>query len=262
MDRPRKDCAFTLFELLLATVVTALTVMFVMQGFLAATTAWRAAESRTDTFRQARAALDCMVRDLQAVAPGVSGTTAAVPFLVLDYDPTTPQADRVNEEVYAVASLTNSGRSDLCMSGYRCEWDPASKTYLLKRRFKNSDVLFKNFVAAAGKGPPAFGDLYSRTTATEEELAACLWNLRFRPCVNQTAADYPRRSYNDPADAPRWIEIGFNALGSAAADKIKALPITRSTWSNNAADPLYRSAIQPGVQQFVVRVKLAVGNRQ
>jgi len=261
MNRRSKDCAFTLFELLLATGVTVLTVMFVIYGFLAATTTWRATESRTDTFRQARAALDCMARDLQAVAPAISGTGAAVPFLVLDYDPATPPADRVNEEVYAIASLANSGRSDLCMVGYRCQWDSASNAFVLKRRFKDSNVLFGDFLAASGKTPLAFADIYPLAKATEEDLAACVWNLRFRPCVDQAAGSYPRQSYADPSELPRWIEIGFNALGAVAADKIRALPITRSTWSDGAATPVYRNAIHPGMQQFVVRVRLGAANR-
>ena len=261
MKRRNNERGFTLFELLLATGITVVTVTFVIQGFMAVANVWRCTEARTDTFRQARAALDCMVRELQAVAPALSGTGASPPVLVLDYDPATPVSDRVNEEVYAIASLPNGGRSDLCMVGYRCGWDAASNAYVLKRHFKDSNLVFNDFLAAAGKGSFGFTDFYSCDKAVEDDLAACVWNLTFRPCTAQTPGDYPHTSYTHPDDLPRWIEIGFKAVGATAAEKIKALPITRATWSDGSTSPAYRSAILPVMQQFSVRVRLAAATQ-
>ena len=253
---------FTLLELLVSLALTMAVTAMVIRSFSAMSGAWRNVEARTDTFRGARAALDCMARDFGSIAPLPQGDSKP-PMLVLDYDPATPGEDRFNEEAYAICSLPNCGHGDLCMAGYRSMWDGESRGYVLKRFFKESDALFQNF-CALGKAPSTFQRLYSTDSAEEDDMAGIVWDLQFRPCVSNTPAAYPRASYSLPEELPRWIEIRFKTVGASAAEKLKELPVTRGTWTeSNTAAPssLYRNVILPAVQQFVLRVRIGPASK-
>ena len=270
----RNVSGFTLIELLLAITMSVMILAFLMQSFSITVGVWRDAEARTDTFREARAALDLMARDLRTVVPAINppfitGTTTNgnPPMLVLDYDPATPPADQANDEVYAISSLPNQGKSDLCMVGYRCVWDANAKCYILRRLFKDSDTMFGDFTKSQKKVSPGFLDYYSRTNAIDDDAASYVWDLRFRPCDNTgaSAGIYPRRSYS--TDFPACIEISFKAVGASAVERLKTMPVTQATWLDQnpdltprATDPTYQRNIQPYLQQFVLRVKLEAAN--
>ncbi len=249
--------AFTLLELLAACSVTLLILTITLRVFSAATDLWRHSETRAETYREARAALDIMARDLRMTSPA-----PGAPMLRLAYDPETSQEDRVNEEVYAMAALPNAGKGSLCAVGYRCVWNEETKCYVLKRLFRNSNDIFNGFKKAGGVD---FSTLYSRADALtnpdrEEEAARYIWDLTFRPCENgEVATAYPDKTYSE--DLPLWIEIRFKALGPAAAAKLNTLPVTRETWTN-PEDPLFKRLIHPFQQQFSMRVRLYAASPQ
>lgn len=254
----RCQCGFTLLELLAACTVTLVMISLVFRAFSSATFLWRHAEDQIDVFREARAAGNVMVRDLEMTAPAFD---AGPPMLVIGYDPGTPPEDRVNEEVYAVSSLENMGKGDLCAVGYRCVWDSVAKSGTLLRLLRDSDATFAAFKNAAG-AVPTFQTLYSRAAAPnvmEEEVARNVWDLTFRPCENGIpAAAYPDASYSDKL--PEWIEIRFKTIGSRAAEKLQSLPVTRETWEK-PGDPLFEKAIEPFLRSFVFRAKLHAASR-
>ncbi len=243
----RRPRGFTLIELLVACCLTMMMVGLVLKAFSATATLWRRAEGRNDTFREARAALDIMARDLRMTAVAAQ---PGAPTLALDYNPATPEADRVNEEAYAITSQPNRGRSDLCTVGYYCVWDSLAHAYALRRCFKESDATFNGFKVPVAEPWPIF----SHAGAAEEEVAGTVWDLTFRPCENGVVAgSYPRAVYSDTL--PLWIEIRFKAMGASAAARLKSLPVTRETWQDPGG-ALYKTAILPFQQQFVVRVRL------
>ncbi len=266
----RAKSGFTLIEILLATAITALIVVLLMHIFSATATTWTHAEQRTDAFREARAALESMDRDLRNAVPAPKPSASpdpSPPMLVLNFDPNTASQDQVNEEIYMISSHPNSGKSDLCTIGYHCVWNATTKCYVLRRIFKDSDATFAAFKKAASDVPMTFADLYTYSAliddssaatqtppADEEDVASYIWDLTFRPCVNNTlSTSYPKTSYSSVF--PLWIEIRFKAVGASAVNKLKTLPITRSTWET-PNDPLFKNTILPYSQQFVMRVKL------
>jgi type II secretory pathway pseudopilin PulG len=279
MNEPhlRKSRAFTLVELLVTSVITLVIVGLVLQCFSLAQSSWRRNEQRIDTFRSARAALDVMARDLRAVAltptrvrqPGdaahtdataLSGTSSSVPSLVLDYALETPEADRFNEEAYALTLLPNSGKSSLCAVGYHSVWNDKAKVYSLRRLYRNSDATFGSFREAAFKsaGFPGFGDLYSRKQAVSDELLGCAWDVSFRPSEGgEPAKLYPRKSYT--TSLPSWVEIRFKAASPTAVQSLAAVNADRSLW-RQPDSVLYKKHVFPHAQQFVLRVKLETGS--
>ncbi|MEA3210327.1 MAG: hypothetical protein QOE70_3384 [Chthoniobacter sp.] len=102
----RKRRAFTLGEMLVALAVTSLLMVLMMRMFMDSTAIWQQNEERLDTFREARAALQLMAREL-ATVNAVPHVPDQFPVLALRHHPTTTTPDQVNEEVYALASVPN-----------------------------------------------------------------------------------------------------------------------------------------------------------
>lgn len=259
--------AFTLVEMMVALAVTGLLSVLMLRMFMDSSAIWKANDERLETFREARAALQLMARELAAVnaAPELP---EKFPMLALRYHGDTAPEDQVNQEVYALTSTRNAGRSDLCAVGFFCVWDETRKTFALRRQFTASDATFTNLRAALNAASPmtsagAFKLLYARSVPTGDtepiqELANYVWNLEFAipDRINPALAD--RKYPQDPfwRELPEWIEIRFKALGASAARKLEGQAVTRATWFDNAA-PLRQRLILPNEQQFVTRVKLS-----
>jgi type II secretory pathway pseudopilin PulG len=234
--------AFTLIELLVAISITIVIVVLLSQVFSAAATQWQTADQRTDAFRDARAALQIIARDL-----GRANVTGAPQMLTLsNNDPTGNYA----QEAFAVTPIPNGGQSDLCAVGYYLVWNDTAKAFTLKRLFKDSDATVANLT-----GPtPDFTTLFSKVTANEEDLAGYVWDLQFAPGVT---AD-PEKPSTFPSTNWRWLEIRFKAMGPTAARKLPGLGTTAATWSDPTSS-VYHNAILPYEQQFVTRVKIGQG---
>ena len=208
-------------ELLVATTVTLLLVVVLVQVFNGASGSWRRSEAQVDAYREARGALQLMARDLSATlqasyaqAGGGADSTSAVatgpamPTLVLQhYNNTTPDANGpINEEVYCLTNIHNSGASTLCAVGYYCAWmaddtmfpvagatDQRPRAFALMRQSLNSDGTFQRM--QTGSNPRIFLDLFARATspvgstsnppvAVSTQIAAYIWDLRFRIDTN------------------------------------------------------------------------------
>jgi hypothetical protein len=199
----RSRAAFTLAELLIATgVTTGLVVMLGwMLGSLMRTSSH--ATARVDAFRDARAALQMIERDLrnllrtqwqpdpfsnQTLAPcaasAVSTTGATLPaaYFALDssryQDPAT--VGNQNQQLYAlVADRTSGSSGDVCAVGYYCRWDDQLHAYSLRRFFSDSATTFgviKNVIQNGGTYA-ADSVLYS-PNANDPVLAAFVWNFQ------------------------------------------------------------------------------------
>ncbi len=251
--------AFTLLELLAACTVTVVILAVALRLFGATVAIWRRSEQRTDTRREARAALDIMARDLGMTAAPSSPEDAT---LWLAHDPASLPEDRAaNEEVCALVTLpfgTGGPGGDLCAVGYRCVWDDAVRCYVLKRRFLDGGATLAALRANA-QSTPGTAPLFGSGAAVEEEVARYIWDLTLRPCAHGAPAAYPEAACT--GTLPGWIEIRFKALGPAGAQKLRSLSVTRATWKN-PADPVYKVAIAPFQQQFVTRVPLHAAPRE
>lgn len=239
--RRSRPGAFTLIELLVAMAVGTLLIVILFQIFNVAAVAWQRSETQVDAYREARAALQLMTRDLSAISaqfatdPAASPPTAGgiVPNLVLDKypspDPARQKGDLNNEEVYCLTMVPNTGLSSLCAAGYFCQWLPdiaknsakAPRAYGLYRQFLGSGSttqpglydLFKKTAAT----PLGFMDLFARSspgatatpdmvTAAPVGLSAYIWDLQFRIDTNlqdARGAAQPPKDHGDLATPPR-----------------------------------------------------------
>lgn len=245
MPRKERTNAFTLAELLIAVAITLILVGIIFRIFAAAAAQWQAADQRIDTFRDARAALQIITRDLSR-----ADTTGSPQMLTLSdiYSEVTPPFAK---EAYAITSLPNTGKSDLCTVGYYCWWDNTTKAYSLKRVFKNSDATF----ASLATNTPNFTTIYAKDTPAADEIAAAyVWDLQIRPGTGQNAVD----PGSTPSTSWNWLEIRFKSMSPASGRKIRNTAIDVSTWFD-ATSPLYKTYILPYEQQFVSRIVLHQG---
>ena len=192
--------AFTLVELLVSITILTVLVGVLFQVFSASATGWQRAESRADAFREARAALGLITRDLsQTIAPTLfTPTTPAnsplqplYPTLVLDRYPgnDTDIATKDNdpfEQVHCLTLVPNATPSALSAVSYFCRWDDTKKTYTLARRVVNSTNTFNRFKTATNahttttgtpptstfSSPLAFLDLLARSAASDDPKTA------------------------------------------------------------------------------------------
>lgn len=236
MQRHRATRAFTIAELLVAIAITLVIVAVLFQVFAATARQWQTSDQRIDTFRDARAALQLMARELSCA--DISGNPQMIALL--------NSQGNYASEAYAVAPIPNSGKSDLCAVGYYTEFDSTTKALNLKRVFKDSDA---TFTALAGDAPD-FTSLYAKAP-NDETVAAYVWDLEFRPGL---LAD-PVAPTAHPTTDWKWLEIRFKSMSPAAARKIRNFGVTANTWSDPTSS-LYKSLILPYEQQFVTRVFL------
>ena len=256
--------AFTLVEMLVALSITALIVVAMMRLFIDGSALWQRNDEKLDTFREARAALQMMARDFAGVRPQAE-TPDDFPLLALDYHPDTQPEDRVNQELYGLASVRNQGRNDLCAVGYYCGWDDIKSAFVLRRQFTESTTTFGLLQQALPAGAPlngmqAFQKIYARNlppgVQSIDDLASYVWDMKVEiPAAGDPPQQltWPQGKFN--RELPSWVEVRFKALGTNAARKIAGKNVTRDIWFQPDS-PLYHNLILPGAQQFVTRIKL------
>ncbi len=232
----------------MACTALALLAVLTTRAFHGATLVWERSTFRSEAYREGRAACEILWQDLGSLLPPLA-EGPALPLLVLDHPPDTPEADRANEALYA--AVLAHGTGEVGLVGYRVVWDAGAKVYALRR------TLHRDGAAALASGSGSFASTYLAPAAAveEETVAACVWDFTVRPETSGTAGPFPATAYT--ADLPAWVEIRFKALGPAATRKLAGLPITRETWAN-PADPLFRRVILPHTETFFIRVPLGV----
>src|SRR5262249_44634694 len=197
---------FTLAELLIATGITAGIVLILgwMLGVLMSTASH--ANARVDAFRDARAALQLMERDLRNLvrtqwspdpftnptplpcqsptpsAVSTTGVTLPAAYFALDSRYTDPATtSNQNQQLYAlVADRTSGSSGDVCAVGYYCRWDDQLHAYSLRRFFRDSAAVLPVMRAAVPAGYAPDSALYDLNApdAKNDVLAAYVWNLK------------------------------------------------------------------------------------
>jgi type II secretory pathway pseudopilin PulG len=275
--------AFTLVELLIATGITVAIVLMLglMLGSLMGSASHTTA--RVDAFRDARAALQMIERDLRnlvrtqwnpdpftgatfgpCAAATISTTRVTLPaayFVLKDIyaDPAT--AGNHNQQLYAlVASRTTPSSGDVCAVGYYCQWDNAAHAYSLRRFFRDSPATFAVMQAAGNYA--ADSALYNLNAgdAKNDVLAAYVWNLQINlydaagnryityPCVCDQGA-------LTPVWPPAALEISFNAMSPQAAQAMMSVSSSPNDWMDTTTQT-YQRLIAPHAYQFRSRINL------
>src|SRR6266487_4399927 len=268
----RSRAAFTLVELLIATGITVAMVLMLglMLGSLMSSASH--ATERVDAFRDARAALQTIERDLRNLVPTqwdvrtspiptptpVPITRAAAYFALKDIyaDPAT--AGNHNQQLYAlVAAKTTASSGDVCAVGYYCQWDNQLHAYSLRRFFRDSAATFAVMQAAVSYAADSV--LYT-PSASDPVLAAYVWNLQITlydaagnryttyPCVCDQAGVTPNQ-------LPAAVEISFSAMSPQAARTVMSVSSSPNDWMDTTT-PNYQRLIAPHAYQFRSRINL------
>jgi hypothetical protein len=236
------------------------------------------ANARVDAFRDARAAMQIIERDLrnlvrsqwnpdpftnptplpcQASTVSTTGVTLPAAYFALDNLYADPVAG--NQQLYALIAEQRTGSlGDLCAVGYYCAWDSQLHAYSLRRFFRQIDV------RQALQGLTYAGEsvLYNPLPSNDPVLAAYVWNLKIalydaagnRYTPNQCVCDV---SATSPRQLPAAIEISFNAMSPQAARTVMSVTAGMSDsaaaayWMNMDAN-----LVKPHSYQFRSRINL------
>lgn len=284
----RVVAAFTLVEILVAVAIVVFLVVVLAQIISSAQAIWKHSEARTDAFRDARAALELMSRDL-----ALALTNDRAPVLALENVYSDPNDATVgplhNQQIYALIPMRNVGdpptatpgptpaRTDLCAIGFYCIWDNNRRAYVLRKHVLQSNPTFTRLQTAFGTptptpppspspaptGPPVDPvNVYSPSNpagmpAEDEDVAAYVWDLKVIPYEDNAGTPTPNTTYPVVyrATLPQFIEVSFKAFSPQAARQLEAQNIGPEIWFDTTG-AIYRNQILPHVQVFSTRIRL------
>jgi type II secretory pathway pseudopilin PulG len=265
-----------LVELLIATGITVAMVLMLglMLGSLMSSASH--ATERVDAFRDARAALQMIERDMRNL---VRTQWNPDPFSTPAPTPGTPQpvtkpsayfaAKNIygptdgNQELYAlVADQTTPSSGNVCAVGYYCQWacDPDGRNcaYSLRRYFLPPGPPGGTLARMQGAGSyVSDARLYtpSQSNPPDPVLAAYVWNFKVTMYdANGAPVAYPRvcdPNATTPNGLPAAIEISFNIMSPQAARKVMSVTSDPSVWMN--MDP---NLVKPHAYEFRSRINL------
>jgi type II secretory pathway pseudopilin PulG len=249
--------AFTIVELLVAASITVVIVVLLgtMFGSLMKTSG--RSNQRIDAFRDARAALQMIKRDLANLVRAQPSAYFAMMDVYTDPNTSTEK----NRQLYALCALKNqppgvaaNAAGDLCAVGYYCRWD--TDRYTLRRYFRDSAATFDAFKtngAGVYLGPAG---LYI-PAAADDLLATNVWDLQitaYKADGTPIIPDYPL--VIDAAAAvplPAAIEISFNAMSSEAARTIRSVSAAPEDWMDTTTSNNQR-LVAPNAYEFRTRI--------
>jgi type II secretory pathway pseudopilin PulG len=261
---------FTLVELLIATGITV--AMVLMMGLMLGSLLSSAshATERVDAFRDARAALQMMERDLRNLVGGQwdvktppNPITRPAAYFALHNLYTDPATG--NQQLYALAAAKTTGFSgDVSAVGYYCRWDDQLHAYSLRRFFRNSA---DTFTVIQNAGSYAAASVLYVPAASDAVMAAYVWNLKITMYNSSGAVISPDPSCSPapcyicdpnattPKTLPAALEISFNAMSPQAARTVASVSSSPSDWMDTATQN-YQRLIAPHAYQFRSRINL------
>ncbi len=252
-ENPVKKSAFSLIELLVAMAVLSLLVVMMLGLVDSAAKLWRDSENRVDAYREARAALGIMSRDLRNVV-----ATTNTNFFLLNNDGAfgkTPAGAVTNTNnagaafflsaLPANAQIQGGNRSDICEVGYymgfaRLPGDE-NQSLNLYRFFVSSDDTFKRLGSNSNFMEPL------PSSAEIELLARNVREFKVTPyAISNNAYVAFTPSTNKPM--PDLVELTVTAVNQDAAKRFT----NRNDWtSQNPPDSLTNAQ-----QTFTTRIRL------
>jgi len=249
---------FTILELLVAMTVMSLLLVLLLSMVDNATKLWRENENRVDSYREARAALGIMSRDL---ANGLSSLTNTNYFLLdssafplvsgiggIVTNTNSGSALFFLTALPAKAQERNSNKSDVCQVGYFAAFNSTTgstnQSLNLYRYFRSSDPTFQRLTNGTG----LFNTPAPFPNSDDTELLArniTGFTTRAYTLTNNTLINFTQTT---DTPQPDLIEISIRAINQDAARK---LPNDLSAWTNSNS-PI----IRPVEQTFTTRIRL------
>jgi len=263
---PVKKNAFTILELLVAMTLMSILLVLLLNMVDGATKLWRESENRVDSYREARAALGIMSRDLQNALAGRTNSGQfllnAPAFARLSSVGTLVQDTNQGAALFFLAALpakaqdSASNKSDVCQVGYFLAFGQSSSA-------SNSPVNTLNIYRYILSSDPTFPFLTNSSpfpnnlipTDPRVELLArnvTRFTVSAYSLTNNTLAAFSA-STNTPL--PDLVEISVSAVNQDASKKLGTTLADFSAWTatNNAR---YANIITPVEQTFTTRIKL------
>lgn len=259
-------------ELLIAVTITLLIVVLLGTMFGSLTKTTSRANQRTDVFRDARAALQMMERDLTGLV-----RAQQTAYLALDNiwqagdDPYTARTNATpNLQLFALVAAKNqlpgnAPPGDVCAVGYYCAWDNAKHAYVLRRFFRNSKDVYEAIKPQVNGNTLGYTNpaaLYA-PAAADDVVASYVWNFQITAYKSDGTKDisYPGNALIvvDPGNAslvpPAALEISFNAISPEAARTITSVSTDPADWMNATSSNHIR-LITPHAYEFRTRINL------
>jgi len=266
----KKFQGFTILELLVAMSVMALLLVLLLNMVNSATKLWRENENRVDSYREARAALGIMSRDLQNALTGATNTNhflvnaSAFPRIStvggVITDTNSGGALFALSALPAKAQESGANKSDVCQVGYFLAYNrttaSATPSLNLYRYFRSSDATFASLTTNTLFQNPTVG------ASGEELLARNVTRFTIRPLdlVVSTATNGTNLTTNTsfipfaPSAAnrlPNIVEVSITAVNQDAAKKLGS----QADWTATNGPP-YSNIIAPVQQTFTTRVRI------
>lgn len=255
--------AFTLLELLVAMAVFSLLIVLLMGMVDSGTKLWRENENRVDSYREARAAISMMERDLRNVLAKNSTNylrfnAAAFPQLQeADVQKNTNTASAVFFLSAQPASAQDlaANKGDICEVGYFLGYGNSSagpvnsgisKSMNLYRYFRSSGGTFSNLTNGSSS-------LFTNVTITGAEsdlLARNIKAFRLTPFHLNSAGNYVPYDAVTHGAMPDLVEVSLTALNQDVSRKL----LSSGDWINT---PGYLTNVTKQVEQtFTTRIRL------
>lgn len=266
LSKEAKQFAFTILELLVSMAVMSVLLVLLLGMVDGATKLWRENENRVDAYREARAALGIMSRDLRNALTGGTNTNhfALNTRGVMTLLPSEAIQDtNMGANLFFLSALPlnaqePANKSDVCRVGYFLAFGKSSSatnspinTMNLYRFFGSSDETFSTLQAVAGGFP--FTNRPSITSDRKTELLAR--NVtRFSARAYSLSTNNMLTNFTASANTPLpdVIEISVSAVNQEAARK---LGNSLSDWTATNS-PAYTSIVRPVEQTFTTRINL------
>jgi prepilin-type N-terminal cleavage/methylation domain-containing protein len=245
--------SFTLIELLVAMSVVALLMAILFQIFNQSTLAWASSERRVDAFREARAALFFMRRDLQnALVTNIAALAINEPSLQAD-----PSLFFIFHQNSGGQNSTD--KSDLCTVGYYAAYGASksqvgvANSFKIHRYFRGSNQTYTNLLGYL-LDPSSLKTIFPNPSANpqggDEVLARNASQLQFRYLTNATSL-FQTNAITFTNSRPLQIEISLEALNYDTANKLD----TKTAWLNTNSTLYLKN-----VQRFSTRVTMRGGS--
>ncbi len=238
-----RGLAFSLVELMVSLGVLSILLALVFEVFNGALKSWQRAERTTDVFREARAALTLLTRDLSnaIAAPGMTNLEIGASVFP------TPEGGGLHPQLHVLTARRDKD-GNVRGAGYYCHWDSGRGGFMLKRIFEAGT---RTFDRLRGVEPFRF-EASGLDVGAEETLAPFVWDLKLRAYTNATECTEAAAFCGS---LPLWMEVEFQALSSAAAARIRAARVTRADWLDPASEK-YRTHILPNARRFASRIPM------
>ncbi len=267
--------AFTIVELLIAATITVGIVVLLGSMFSSLANTASRANQRIDSFRDARAALQTMERDLTSLVKAQQTAYFALDKRWQPGGSDKPDAyanqssNAPNHQIFALVATKDrppgtaaSAIGDLCAVGYYCRWE--GNRYTLRRFFRHSPDVYRAIQQQVSGGSLSYtgaSALYtpsSNPSNDDDVLASYVFNLQITAYKPDGTQDTTYPIVIDPSNPnavlPSAIEIQFNAISPNAARTIMSASTDPKDWMDTTSSN-YQRLIRSNVYQFRSRIQ-------